>query len=334
MNEGIAQKECGTYGLKFQVTKKIEYIKVVSKTTLDRKNLGTAGKALYQADIYLPAEDNALPYSVAVLAVLQEPDGSSAKYRFYRFGVVNGTSVFFAYTYDEPSPILIKTTDIAELKLKRPGWHRFQIIFEGQENIICAIDGIATSFSPIQESSLGKLRAGLMVSSSKRDAGVCFTDNLSIQFTAESAGLPDSPWSFGSEKTGPPPGFFTLVSSSSETKNSISWLTSPEKAWEECCSQKRPLLTLFYAPRVQSCQSLMKILSADSSAQSLLGKFVLLHVDVNQLRGGSLAQQFGVFKVPCFVVIDNQAQTKAKEFYKKNTDWNTIASNLQKTISP
>jgi hypothetical protein len=60
-------------------------------------------------------------------------------------------------------PVLYVNQKMDTLKLKQPGWHRLQIIFEGKSRIICAIDGQVLGFSPIEEGTLKNLRAGIIV---------------------------------------------------------------------------------------------------------------------------------------------------------------------------
>jgi len=345
--EGVAQTECGRYGLRFLVTTAGEYIKVVSNVTLDRRNLGTKGKALYQADIFLSENNADLPYSAAVMAEMPNPDPKKASYSFYRFGVQKSESVFFSYTNNTQQPLIYKLVKIDQLQLKRPGWHRFQIIFDGQENIICAIDGKATSFSPIQEPTLNMLRAGFMVSSSTTESGVCYVDNLSIQWTNESLELPDSPWtsSPGAKDSGQislptpqdssanPLGSIATPLSSTPSVSDLKWTSSPEDAWQMSASQNRPLIILFYAPRVNAYKNLEQFFGASQPARAFLNQFVLLRLDVNQLRGGTIAQQFQVNKVPCFVLVGKDGKERAKEYFRSEADWNAFSQNLQKALS-
>ena len=80
----IAKRECGQYGVKFHTIASEQFLKAVNPATLDRKNLGNKGKALYQADFYLPAQNTEIPYSMAVLAVLPPTDDQGGLFSFYR----------------------------------------------------------------------------------------------------------------------------------------------------------------------------------------------------------------------------------------------------------
>lgn len=329
-----AKTECGRFGLKFETIGGDEFLKVVSNVTLDRKSLGASGKSLYQADIYLPQDTASFPYTVAILAELSDPANPEI-YSFYRLGVVKGERVFFSYTHKTYEPIIYLQTFFTDLKLKIPGWHRFQIIFEGQENIICSIDGRPTPFSPIKESTLDKLHAGIMCSSSSEMAspkGSCYVDNLSIQWTAENLALPDSPWTYSMAPEAKTE--FINPLSPIMVQSQLNWLSSPEDAWQESVTKKQPLLALFYAPRVKAYQNLEQLINGNTSAQNLLKQFILLRIDVNQLRGGTLAQQFGVNKVPCLMVIAPDQNVKTKEYYRTESDWTAIAQNLPKFLTP
>jgi len=330
--DNMSRMECGRFGMKFQTEVGDQFLKVVSNVTLNRKNLGQNGKALYQADIFLTADDKSIPYTVAILAALESDDPKKAKFSFYRFGIVKGQRVFFSFTHNTPEPLIYEQANIFDLKLKRPGWHRFQIIFIGQEEILCAIDGRAVEFSePIKDSTLDKLKAGIMASSSEdKPVGICFADNLSIQWTTEDLALPDSPWIYradGIQQAGYVNPFSPIM-----TRAKLSWLRSPEEAWRQASTQNKPLLILFYAPKVRSYKNLEQFINTNSAAQTLLKQFALLRIDVNQLRGGTLAQKFGVFKVPCFLVMDSKGSSQNKHYYRSEADWNMIAPGLQKYI--
>jgi len=332
--EAPAQTECGRYGLRFDTIGGDEILKVVSNVTLDRKSLGVSGKALYQADIFIPQDNATFPYSVAVLAELSDPANPEI-YSFYRLGVIRGERLFFSYTHRTYEPIIYLQTFFSDLKLKIPGWHRFQIIFEGQENIICAIDGRATPFSPIKEATLDKLHGGIMCSSSSEitsPKGSCFVDNLSIQWTTENLALPDAPWIYSVEPESQ--SGFSNPLSPFMVQSQLNWLSSPEDAWKECIAKKQSILVLFYTPRIKAFQNLEQFINGNADAQNLLRRFILLRIDVNQLRGGTLAQQFNINKVPCLMVIPPDQNVKTKEFYRNESDWTAIAPNLQKSLAP
>ena len=64
--------------------------------TLDRDSLGDKGRAIYQADFYVPAED---PPTIAVLAMEDAGVGSTGKAilkQYYRFGILKTGEAFFS----------------------------------------------------------------------------------------------------------------------------------------------------------------------------------------------------------------------------------------------
>jgi hypothetical protein len=330
IQDGIAQNECRRFGLKFNLKSGSQYVKVINPVVLERDGLGVSGKALLQADLFIPADIHSIPYSVAVLAVSQADSGESSRFSFYRFGILKGERIFFSYTHNTVQPIIYKQCHVDELGIKTPGWHRFQIIFDGQDKIICAVDGISVPFSPVMEPTLKKLRPGIMVSSSYDMKGVCFADNLSIQWTTEDIPLPESPWIANSSKIKKIP----VATSSNPGINPKRprWFTSPEEAWTESTSSQRPILVLFYAPKVKAYKKLEELLIFNDSAQELLQKFVLLKIDLDQLQGGVLAQNFHVLRVPCFLIMGLDAKEKAKEIFMQNSDWIRISRALRESL--
>jgi hypothetical protein len=328
----ITISECGRYGLKFETTRGDQFLKTVSDVTLDRKSLGMNGKALYQADFFLPENNSSIPYSIAVLAVLSSEDEAQSRFSFYRFGILKGERIFFSFTHKTYEPLIYHQTNIAQLKLKRPGWHRFQIIFNGQEDIICAIDGRPTNFPAIKDATLDKLKAGIMVSSSgDQPKGTCFADNLSIQFTTENLALPDSPWIYSLEIT-QTQGSYINPSSPFMPQTQLTWFSSPELAWQESMATNSPILILFYTPRADAYKNLEQFINTNQQAQNFLKRFTLLRIEVNQLRGGTITSQFNVFKVPCFLLLGADGKEKTKIYYSSEPDWTSLTSEIQKNL--
>ena len=113
----------------------------------------------------------------------------------------------------------------------------------------------------------------------------------------------------------------------------IHWHVSPDSAWEQCAAERRPILTLFYTKGARTYPALEQILKTDASAQQLVTSFIPLRVDVNQLMGGSLAQKFGVYRVPAFVVIGATGAVKGHVVFDENTPWPSVASQLQQVLA-
>ncbi len=326
---GRALTECGNYGLRLQTDNDHQVLSVVNNDCfLDRRLLGNKGKALFQADIFYSLEDN-MPSNIAVLAISPDSTKDSKGWQLYRFGLTpSRNKLFFSHFNLNEVPKVYLEEDIQDYNLKNPGWHRFQIIFDGQENIICAINGHPTKFSPIKDSSLKSLRAGVIAVSRPERNETCYVDNLSIQWTNEEAPIPDSPWLEGAAQAGqaprmpggavPPP-----------SPSTLKWMTDPNSAWTQMQADKRPILFLLYAPRLSVCEQLNQIMATDTGAQSLLGQYNLLRVDVNQLSGGRLAQKFNVFRVPCIIIIGSDGAEQERIVWTRTTDWASVQSRLQ-----
>lgn len=338
---GRAATECKRYGLRFSIQKPTDPTEsqmrgVVNKTVFDRRELGEKGRSLYQADFYIPEDLSDVPYTMAVLAMVPKTENPL---QIYRFGIENGNRVFYSYTNDsvnKTGPVDHKWVALSEYKDFKPGWHRLQIIFEGQENIYCAIDSKYTSFSPIKEPTLTRLQAGIMVTCSLKytksiaPVEIAYVDNLSIQMSPEDVPLPDSPWT--SDLTGP-----AAISVSAQGQEAalpgampkqVNWLSTTNEAWAQCQEQKRPILLMFYAPRVLAYKRLEEMFATEKSASDLLGRFVLLAMDANQLATGALLEKFNVFKVPSFIIIGTDGTVKGKVFITKNDTWSKIADQV------
>lgn len=334
MTSGIASQECATTGVIFKATLKKPHLSLVSPTSLDRRQLGAVGKALYQADVYIPAVGEPFP-NTALLALVLEPGAAKANnYKMYRFGISErGGSVYFAYANDDiektpGKPLLYHNQKLAEFNLKRPGWHRLQMIFVGQEDIFCAIDLQPTKFSPVKEKSLSVLNAGVMVAVGRADNS-CVMDNLSIQWSFENVPLPDSPWLLPMANADAP------NESLMESGSSVFWLTDPQKAWKLASIQKRPILAQFYAPRIPTYANLKSITPNDEETRNLLNRYVLLKVDVNQLGGGTLAQRFGIVRVPTFMVMGPDGkELKRIPVAGNQTKWSQIQGELNTATAP
>ena len=326
ISAGVAQSECGKYGLKLETGVDQRFLKVTNSSTLDRSLLGSRGKALYQADFYLSENSPTTPYSQAVLAVHQSENEEGSSFSFYRFGILKGERIFFSYTNNSPQPLIYEQARIDQLNLKKPGWHRFQIIFDGQEKIICAVDGNPVEFSPVMEGSLDTLKAGIMVTAEDNETDICYADNLSIQWTQSDDPVPVSPWD-DSQQEG---GAFASSQAVNLQQTQLNWTNNPEAAWNEARSSGKPLLVIFYSRRARPWNRLSEYIASNSSAKNFLREFVLLRLDINQLRGGSVAKIFNVFRVPCMIQIGADGNEKARLIYTDKTQW----SEVTQTFSP
>lgn len=319
IREGVAALECGNFGVGIFPSPEKKHLSIFSPASLERSKLGDKGRALYQADFFLPAADQPVP-NFALLAAVPTPD-NKLSYQIYRFGILEGGKrVFFSFIQGEKTAaVRFESQKLEELGLKRPGWHRFQIIFAGQEDIYCAVDQIPTSFSPIKDGTLTKLNPGLMVTYSKTPAP-CLADNLSIQWSAEDVPLPVSPW-----VTKPIAQGTNLIGDGSP----LQWFNNPTQGWTVAKAQKRRILLLFYAPNVVPYQYLQSICPNDEAARDFLAQHVLIRVDANQLAGGTLAQKLKIQRLPTILLLGPTGSELSRSAIKRGeTKWEDVVKDL------
>ncbi len=190
-------ENCGLRALMLKPEPKTSPLSMVALASLQRTKLGTEGRALYQYDLYLPPDGELFPNTALLAISSDEYEKNPKSTKMYRFGVTEGGGrCYFSYMDGSPNPKIYLQQKLSEFKLKRPGWHRFQFIFRGQEEITLAIDGKPTSFSPVKESTITRMNPGVMVVSAmgaKKDSGVTILDNLSIQWSPDEAPFPSHP---------------------------------------------------------------------------------------------------------------------------------------------
>lgn len=341
----VSSREIGRYGLAINVNKKNPYLGLAVGVILEREKLGLTGRALYQADFFIPDADQRAP-SCAVLAM--EP--LSAKERiplnFYRFGITVNRDLYFSLMEKGTASAGTYKFDRAYLPtLPRPGWHRFQLIFEGATKVRCYIDGLEMKYSPVEEGKLSQLQVGVMFADREYEY-TAYVDNLSIQWTAEDSPLPDSPYSPQAQLTqsnvlptavGLPAAVPAASSGASQTASTyvpqtgmtaVQWL-DPLNAWQQLQTTKTPMIVYFYAPRVANTFAFNQLVDSDPSAQAFLKQYVLAGIDVNQLQGGTLAQKFSVFRVPTLVLMDAKGQEITRVSYEQGQAWEKVESALK-----
>ncbi len=323
LNDGYARLECGNFGLAFEPSEEYRHLSIFSEVSLNRDRLGSNGQALYQMDVYLPEEGQPIP-NISLLAQVLENEGAwTTPYTFYRFGIREpGDRIFFSFVNNEPNPEIFYAAPISEMNLKRPGWHRLQIVFVGQNQIYCAIDGKETSFSPITEPTHTRLHAGAMVTSSDFTSKAII-DNLSIQWTPNSSPLPESPWLKAVEDQSAP------NASALESGSNVIWFNDPDEAWRVASSQNRPVLTLFYAPNIGPYNYLKSIVPNTQEVHDLLNQYILLKLDANQLKGGTIAENMNVVRLPTFLVINSNGNVQESiPVIRNQTTWNDLKGQL------
>jgi len=328
IREGIARAECGNYGLLFQTNPSELLLAIASNHILDRTRLGKEGKAIVQADFYLPSTSANMP-CIGLLAAEGDPIREKVLPAFYRLGVISKDSLYFSYMNGKKSPQPIKyiPEKIKDYNLKVPGWHRFQMVFQGPDKICCYIDGNQLKFSPVQDADLNNLRMGIMVASKPNKNDYCIIDNLSIQLANENLPLPHSPWLKPQQGITASSPFTELPSSPAHKKAGLTWFATVGDAVEANQSLKRPYFVMLYSPMARVHTTLQKLI-IDSAANQVLRPFVLVGMDANQLGGGSLAKHYGVFKLPCFLVLDYYGKEKTRIYYDETMNWNTISQKI------
>ncbi len=330
-----SQKECGKYGIKLQSTLKQNFLSIMTQLLLKREKLGEKGRALFQADIFVGGPEADTP-NIAVVAY-----GGKGVESKYRFGMLQKKSLYFSFLDGKkPDPVKFEQQPFDAFGLKRPGWHRFQIIFEGQENIYLAVDGRYTSFSPIKESSVQNLQLGIMLASQAKPA-VVYIDNLSVQWTPEDVPLPESPWEITQQNN-------DMASASSNSgsnttslgkpafsdQSGIVWASSPDEAWKQASAAKLPIVVYFQVPRSNTCISFESILLKDQSIISQMKKFMCLKVDLNTLAGGMIGQKFQIFRVPTMLIISAGGAEVARQTFVNDVSAQSVISFLQKSSNP
>ncbi len=332
-------RETGRYGLKLTSSGTGGHYTtgLAVGAILDRDKLGKNGRAIYQADFFLPSGDGELP-SLAVLAM--EPPRSadeplaptvrSVDKPYYRFGMTLGKSLYFSrfIPKEQTPPYYTKDTPLLE-ELPLPGWHRFAIVFDGPNHIRCYIDGRETRFSPLPMPDLRKLVVGVMLADNQR-AYDAYIDNLSIQVSHDAPTLPESPYASGWRI---PPGPATLraralAAAVAAPKHDIRWL-QPTEAWEKAKGSQTPMLLYFYAPGMPGTAIMEELFSTNSSAKALLDRCVCTRVDANQLQGGLIAKQYEVFKYPTVLIINPDAKSFSRGTLGADGSWDSLARQLE-----
>lgn len=319
----LAEIENGLVALRFQPQPEKQHLSVVNKTFLERRRLGQLGSALVQADFYVPPVGTPWP-NFAMLASDSDP-AKEGNYHFYRFGTLDDR-VYFSFSDGGERPKEYHQQPLSELNLFRPGWHRFQIVFYGQDRIYCAVDGQMTSFSPIIEPTLTRLSPGIMVTHREGAPNLpVVSDNLSIQWTPQPVSqLPISPWTRD-------PNAVAVVGGNNpklmEADSPVAWRISPTEAWAESQSKNKPLLVMFCVPEIPSYKYLVDLCPNNESAKTWLSQFIPLRIDTNQLGGGQLAGRFNVFRVPTMMVLGPDGKERNRVTVIPNqTTWQDITA--------
>lgn len=303
---------------------------------LQRDTLGEKGCAIYQADFYMPPMETSPPLNFAVLAmapITQKPGELINPQSYYRFGVLGQKAVYFSFMEPgKPTATVYRNDDQLLRAIPRPGWHRFAIVFEGQEQIRCYVDGREASFSPLKESTLRELSVGV-VATWRKEIYDIYVDNLSIQFTTGETVMPVSPygarWAF---PAGPASMRTSGAKETPPTKVEPEALAEvwmePGEAWRKAQAEKKPLLLYFHAPGIPACDQMEELLKTSKEAKEYVARHSCARVDINQLKGGEIARKYSVFKVPTFLVVAPDAQSHKIAIFRRNDTWENFAKGL------
>ncbi|MGI8905754.1 MAG: thioredoxin family protein [Candidatus Sumerlaeaceae bacterium] len=338
---GAAGKETGKAALEIQTMvdapQGVYSIGLAMKKELDRDTLGPQGRALLQADFYIPETGKPLP-SLAVLAMdlptspgIPIPNNIPAMNRgFYRFGITKQASLYFSCVRPSEATAAIYLQDNELLKqIPSPGWHRFALAFQGPDTIHCYIDGREPKFSPIKDTSFKKMLVGVMLAENKLDYKA-YMDNLSIQVSKEAPGIPDSPyaegWNLAASATGKIATDATAPAPL-QMQQVTGWV-DPLEAWQTAQKLKKPMLLYFYAPGVKAVTRMDNLFATDPDAKEFLARHACARIDVNQLQGGDLAKKYEVFKVPTLLVFSPDAKQAKKSSPTSNADFKSVVTEL------
>jgi hypothetical protein len=340
-HSGAAAKETGNAALEIQsmpTAPQGAYSNGLAMSKeLDRDTLGASGRALLQADFYLPEAGKPLP-SLAVLAMdipeaahLQTKNIPSMSKGFYRFGVTHQNTLYFSCVRPNEATAAVYQQDPEFLKQIPTGtWHRFALAFQGPDEIHCYVDGREPKFSPLKETSIKKMLVGLMLAENKLDYKA-YCDNLSIQVSKEAPGIPDSPYTEGWTVQAAASGKIATdvtAPAQAQIEQLTSWV-EPLQAWQTAQRTNKPMLLYFYAPGVSAAARMDKLFATDPDAKAFLAKHACARIDVNQLQGGDLARKYEVFKVPTLLVFSPDGKKAKKSTPTSNADFKSVVAELQ-----
>jgi thioredoxin family protein len=322
---GASGGSLGNYGLKLKAAPEIWITGLGDRSLLDRDRLGQNGKALFQADFYIPPQEEIIP-SFAVLAMDTAMSEDNTPRQFYRFGFTSNDRLYFSFvSMSEDKAKIFKHDKKIIGSIPRSGWHRIAIVFEGSDTMHFYIDGREASFSPVKENTLRQLQVGIMLAD-KKNSYECYVDNMSIQWTMDSSPIPESPYSSSWRGSKPKP-VTTRVIPLPFVSQGITWL-DPESGWNKSSSTGIPMMVFFTSPRVTASKKLEKIFQTDNSAKIFAAKYIPVRIDVTNEQGRQLLSNFHIFKVPTIVLLDYQGQQTGKALFDEDDNWDSFVSKL------
>jgi len=292
---------------------------------LDRKLLGSAGRALFQADFYIPPKGKRPP-NVAVLAVAPLLPNDTIPRSMYRFGMGGDRGIYFSYVVKDSQQPNIKADDLEFLEnVPRPGWHRFAIVFEGQNTIQCFVDGHEPKFSPLVEPSMQNLQLGILLADFFYDY-FCYMDNPSIQYTMEDAPLPISPYAASWGDAGGTGA--AIAEAVLPGMQGISWLTA-EAGWQQSLQTQKPMFVYFQAPHALPTKEFNAIFETNAAARAFVQDYIPINIDINQLDGGRQAEKFEIFKAPAVLILAPDGKIIRRAIFARKDTWDTFVLKLK-----
>jgi len=290
---------------------------------LQRDLLGASGRALFQADFFVPAPGERST-TMAVLAMV--PDSKPSI--FYRWGISKRGHFFFSHVKGGAAAATLSLTDEKLFKnMPRPGWHRMSMLFEGSSRIRCYVDGQEASFSPVEDSELRQLQVGIMLAEKNDDLAIC-VDNISVQWTMDDSPLPESPYRANWPKTSA-----AAAAPAPAAKQAINWL-SPEEGNFRAARESKPFFVCFQIPQTRPTQRLENLLADTPAARAYLDRHVPVAVDVNQLQGSTLAKQLNIVQVPSIVICTPEGRETGRIAVSPNDTWESLAPQLESIAPP
>jgi len=286
--------------------------------TLYRSRIQREGRALFEADFYIPADPGKIP-SLAILAMDPVLDASNSPKSFYRFGLTLNKRIYFSYITPENTlnPPFFSDIEMPKI-LRRPGWHRFSILFEGQETIRLFVDGIEPSFSPVKDKSLQSLQLGILLADPENDY-TAYADNMTIYWSEKALPIPESPFSF------------TEVAQTPQSQDvqveGFAW-KSLQEGRDLFSQNPRPMVILFHSPGNPNSEKLIEIIKSTSQAQTYLSRFIPVLADVASPDVFSYAEKLKIFKTPTLLLMNYQGEPTRRVLFSPFDNWNTLQNKL------
>ena len=380
--DGIAAPVVGSYGAGIQSKPDPEDRSTHQRgfsigVLLDRDKLGANGRALYQADFYLPPTN--VPEQapcIAILALDPTVSGSASTSSpmsglpkaFYRFGISRRktATLYFSCVMPgaETAPVYEQDTKLFGA-IPRPGWHRFAMLFTGNEEIRCYLDGKEPRFSPIKDSRLRKLKLGVMLADALHSYE-CYVDNLTILWSMDDSPLPPSPfvasWANVSLQTPatamaapavpaavsvampslPPPPATTppplppapatvpvidIPPPLPVATAPLVWL-EPAAAWAQAQKNRQHFLLFFFSPADAASARLDGLLDDNLAARTVVQSCSKAKVDVTRQTGLDIAKGYKIPAVPTMIIFTPDGSEVGRATFTAGDTWESFAARL------